>query len=357
MGVERTVSVLNGLEDNYLADMWKPIIEKIEQLSKKKYSENKKEMRIIADHIKAAVFILGDKVVPGNTEQGYVLRRLIRRAIRILKKIEVKEKNSVSKIGEEVISIYSDYEELKLNKKKILEELDKEQEKFEKTLDKGIKELEKIILKEKNIDGKNAFLLYQSYGFPIEIIKELAEEKGVKVKEKDFLEELNLHQELSRTASAGKFKAGLADDSIATTKLHTTTHLLLKSLKIVLKDEKIEQRGSNITPERLRFDFAFARKLKEEEIKAIEDLVNAQIQSSCEVIREEMSPEKAKQKGACGIFDKKYGEIVSVYSVGNFSKEICSGPHVKNTCELGKFKIQKEEASSSGVRRIKAILE
>ncbi len=357
MGVERTVAVLNGLEDNYLADMWKPIIEKIESLSSEKYSKKTKEMRIIADHIKAAVFIIGDGVVPGNSEQGYVLRRLIRRAIRILKKIGVEEQNSVSNIAEEVIKIYSDYSELKKNKEKIIEELNKEQEKFEKTLSKGLAELEKIAKKETIIDGKNAFLLYQSYGFPIEIIEEIAKEKNLILNKDEFLNELKSHQELSRTASAGRFKAGLADDSVSTTRLHTATHLLLQSLKIILKNPNIEQRGSNITPDRLRFDFTFERKLTEEEIKKIEDLVNAQIQSSCEVVKEEMSPEKAKTNGACGIFDKKYGEIVSVYSIGKFSKEICCGPHVKNTCELGHFKIQKEESSSSGVRRIKAVLE
>ena len=355
MGVERTIAVLNGLEDNYLGDMWKPIIKEIEKISEKKYIGNEKEMRIIADHLKASVFIIADGVIPGNGEQGYVLRRLIRRAIKYGKNLGMK--NFTKKIAEPIFEIYDDYNELTKNKEKILNELSKEEEKFEKTLDKGLREFSKIVEKEKNIDGKNAFLLYQSYGFPIEMIKEIALEKKVKVNEEEFNLELNKHQELSRTASAGKFKAGLADDSASTTKLHTATHLLLQALKIVLKDENIEQRGSNITPERLRFDFTFARKLTPEEIKEIEDLVNAQIQNSCEVIREEMHPEKAKEKGACGIFDKKYGEVVSVYSIGKFSKEICSGPHVKNTCELGKFKIQKEEASSSGIRRIKGILE
>ncbi len=355
MGVERTIAILNGLEDNYMGDMWKPIIEEIEKISEKKYSGNEKEMRIIADHIKASVFIIADGIVPGNGEQGYVLRRLIRRAIKYGKNLNMK--NFTVKVAEPIFKIYDDYSELSKNKNKILNELSKEEEKFEKTLDKGLKEFGRIVEKEKNIDGKNAFLLYQSYGFPIEIIKEIALEKKVKVNEEEFNLELNKHQELSRTASAGKFKAGLADDSTSTTRLHTATHLLLQSLKIILKDENIEQRGSNITPERLRFDFTYNRKLTSEEIKEIEDLVNAQIQNSCEVILEEMHPEKAKEKGACGIFDKKYGEIVSVYSIGKFSKEICSGPHVKNTCELGKFKIQKEEASSSGVRRIKGILE
>ena len=357
MGVERTLAALNGFEDNYLGDMWKPLIEQIEKSSKKNYEENKKEMRIIADQLKAAVFIISDGVVPGNSEHGYVLRRLIRRAARIARKINLADKNFIKNFVEEVSKIYPDYPEIGKNKEKTINEINSEIEKFEKTLDKGLKEFEKMAQDGKRICGKDCFLLYQSYGFPIEITKEIATEKGIEIDEKSFKEELNKHQELSRTASSGKFKAGLADNSEATTKLHTATHLLLKALKIILKDESIEQRGSNITPERLRFDFTCDRKLTEEEIKKVEDLVNAQIQNSCEVIREEMTPEKAKAQGACGIFDKKYGEVVSIYTIKNFSKEICSGPHVKNTCELGHFKILKEESSSSGVRRIKAILE
>ena len=232
----------------------------------------------------------------------------------------------------------------------------KEEDKFQKTLDKGLREFEKMSV-DKKIDGKESFLLYQSYGFPIEMIRELANEKNIKVDEKGFEKELKKHQELSRTATAGKFKSGLADDSEATTKLHTAAHLLIQALKIVLKDESIEQRGSNINLERLRLDFSFDRKLTEKEVQDVEDLVNAQIEGSCEVVRQEMSPEQAKKQGACGIFDKKYGEIVSVYTIGNFSKEICTGPHVEETCQLGHFKIKKEQSSSSGVRRIKAILE
>jgi len=363
MGVERTIAVLNKLEDNYLSDCWKPIIQEIEKLSGKKYGKEEldtRTMRIIADHIKASVFMIADGVYPSNTERGYVLRRLIRRAIRYGKLIGITE--FTIKVASPIFEIYSDYTEIKKNKEKILDELQKEEEKFNLTLEKGIKEFDKIIQDKKELDCKTAFLLYQSYGFPIEMVEELAKEKGIKVDKKGFEKECQLHQELSRTASAGQFKSGLADNSEATTKLHTAAHLLLQSLKIVLKDENIIQRGSNITPERIRFDFSFPRKLTDEEIKKVEDLVNSQIQSSCEVIREEMSPEKAKQQGACGIFDKKYGEVVSVYTVKSkdgkhFSKEICTGPHVNNTCELGKFKIQKEESSSAGVRRIKAVLE
>lgn len=355
MGVERTVAILNGLEDNYESEVWKPIIQQIETLSKKTYQGNEKPMRIIADHIKAAVFIIADGISPSNSEQGYVLRRLIRRAIRYGKKLKIK--NFTDKIAQPIFEIYNDYEHLQTNKQTILNQLKKEEEKFNLTLEKGLKIFEKMTLNKKELNCKNAFLLYQSYGFPIEMTIELANEYEIKVDEKGFQKECELHQELSRTASAGKFKSGLADNSEATTRLHTATHLLFKALKIVLKNDSIIQRGSNITPERLRFDFSFNRKLTSEEIKEVEDLVNAQIQNSCEVLREEMHPDQAKKQEACGIFDKKYADIVSVYTIGKFSKEICTGPHVKNTCELGKFKIKKEESSSSGVRRIKAVLE
>ncbi len=358
MGVERTIAILNNLEDDYLTECFKPIIKKIEQLSGKKYGKNNKEtkiMRIIADHIKTSVFILAEGIIPSNTEQGYVLRRLIRRSIMYGKKLGIaKEKDITTPLTKEIIKIYDDYPDLKNKKQFIIDELNKEEDKFEKTLEKGIDKFEKIINKKKKIDCKDAFLLYQSYGFPIEITKEMAKERKIKIDEKGFEKECKIHQELSRTATAGKFKSGLADQSEKTTRLHTATHLLLKALQIVLKDPNIIQKGSNITPERLRLDFNFSRKLTKEELKKIEDLVNAQIQNSCEVIRTEMPLEEARKKGACGIFDKKYGARVSVYSIGDFSKEICAGPHVKNTCEIGYFKIIKEESSSAGVRRIKA---
>ncbi len=312
-------------------------------------------MRIIADHIKASVFIIADRIIPSNSEQGYVLRRLIRRAVRYGRELGIK--NFISKVAEPIFEIYEDYGHLLQNKEQILKELEKEEEKFNKTLEKGMRIFEKISENKDKIKGKDVFLLYQSYGFPIEITKELAKEKGIIIDEEGFQQELQKHQKLSQTASAGKFKSGLADNKEATTKLHTATHLLLQALKIVLKDENIIQKGSNITAERLRLDFNFDRKLTEEEIKEVEDLVNAQIQASCEVTREEMSLEEAKKKGATGIFENKYGDVVSVYSIGDFSKEICAGPHVKNTCELGTFKIKKQESSSAGVRRIKAVLE
>ncbi|MBU2576732.1 MAG: alanine--tRNA ligase [Nanoarchaeota archaeon] len=357
-GVERTITILNGLEDNYLADMWKPIIKKIEKISKKPYKGNEREMRIIADHIKAATFIIADGAVPGNAEQGYVLRRLIRRAIRNLRKLDVPilEMDATVEIAKEVIKIYDDYEILQNNKKKILDELKKEENQFQKTLDKGLREFEKMS-GDKKIDGKESFLLYQSYGFPVEMIKELAGEKGIKVDEKGFEKELASHQELSRTASAGKFKSGLADNSEQTQKLHTACHMLNEALRVVLKDKNIFQKGSNITSERLRFDFNFDRKLTDEEKKAIEDLINKKIKQNIPVELEELTLEDAKKAGAQGVFNSKYGEKVKVYSIGDFSKEICAGPHVENTSEMGIFKIKKEESSSAGVRRIKAVLE
>jgi alanyl-tRNA synthetase len=356
MGVERTIAILNNLKDNYLTDCFKPIIEKIEKISKKKYKDHQKEMRIIADHIKASCFIIADGITPSNTEQGYVLRRLIRRAIRY-GKILMMQNNFTKEIAEIVFDIYSDYKHLDDSKNKILDELEKEENKFKQTLASGLKYFNKISKDKKEISGKNTFLLFQSYGFPIEMTLELAKEKKIKINEKEFQKEFAKHQELSRTASAGKFKSGLADNSGSTTKLHTATHLLLAALKKILKDDSIIQKGSNINPERARFDFSFPRKLTSEEIKSIEDEVNGQIQKSCKVVKKEMTLDEAKKSGATGIFDNKYGDKVTVYTIGNYSKEICTGPHVENTKEIGKFKIKKEESSSSGVRRIKAILE
>ncbi|MFA5857398.1 MAG: alanine--tRNA ligase, partial [Candidatus Pacearchaeota archaeon] len=359
MGVERTITVLSGLEDNYLSSSFLKIIKKIENISGKNYKSNEKEFRIIADHTKASVFLLADGVIPSNMEQGYVLRRLIRRTIRYGKKLNLK--NFITNIAEPIFEIYKDYEILKNNKNKILLELAKEEKRFLETLEQGIKEFDKIIKNNsKIISGKDAFLLYQSYGFPIEMTVELAKEKNIKVNEKDFDLELLNHQELSRTSSAGKFKSGLQDNSELTTRLHTATHLLHSSLRKVLGIE-VQQKGSNITSERLRFDFSFSRKINSEEIKKVENMINEAISKKLQVSKEEMSPDKAKESGALGFFEHKYGDIVSVYTVGDksnpFSKEICTGPHVNNLSELGHFKIQKEEASAAGIRRIKAVLE
>src|SRR3989344_2433208 len=352
-GVERTVAVLNGLEDNYLTEVWKPIINEIEKLSKKDYTKHKEKMRIIADHIKASVFIIADGIQPSNTGQGYVLRRLIRRCVRLGKFLALK--NFAYKVAEPVFEIYNDYKELKKNKNKILETLKLEEEKFNETIEKGIKIFEKLTKNKKELSGKEAFLLYQSYGFPIELIEEEVKNRKIKIDKKDFFEELKKHQELSRTATKGKFVAGLSDNSKQSTKYHTATHMLHKALKLILGSE-VQQMGSNITPERLRFDFNFPRKLTDEEIKKIGDLVNREIKKNHKVTYKEMPYKEAIKTGALSYFREKYPEIVKVYSVGDFSKEICTGPHVKNTSELGKFKITKEESSSAGVRRIKAVL-
>ncbi len=358
MGVERTVAVLNGLEDNYLADMWQPIIKQIEKLSGKSYKGNERTMRIIADHIKAAVFIIADGITPSNTEQGYVLRRLIRKAIRHGRKLKIK--NFTPKVTEPVFKIYNDYKNLQRNKKQILQELKKEEERFNLTLEKGLRKIKKMSWgrsMHKKISGKEAFLLYQSYGFPIEMIKEVAIETGTEVDEKGFQKELQKHQKLSRTATQGRFKSGLADKGQETTKLHTVTHLLAQALRQVLHKPDLHQRGSNITAERTRFDFNFDRKLTPEELKKVEEIVNQKIKQAIPIQRQEMTPEQATKSGAQGVFGHKYGAKVSVYTIGNFSKEICAGPHVQNTKELEKFKIIKEKSSSAGVRRIKAVLE
>ncbi len=356
-GVERIVSALNKQKDVYLTELFFPIIKKIEEICGKNYEEDKevkKAMRIISDHIKASVFIIADGITPGNSEQSYVLRRLIRRAIRYGKELGVK--NFIHDIAIPVFDIYNDYSNLEDKKQQILNELKKEEKKFQETLEKGINKFKKFAVNKK-ISGKEAFLLYQSYGFPVEMIEEECRKNRIKFNKKDFEKEQEKHKKISRTATKGKFKSGLADTSEKTTRLHTAAHLLLSALRIVLKDNNIIQRGSNINPERLRLDYSFNRALTLEEIKKIEGLVNEEIKKSQDVIREEMSPQEAKKIGASGIFDSKYGERVSVYTIGNFSKEICAGPHVKNTKEIGHFRIIKEESSSSGVRRIKATVD
>ena len=357
-GVERIVAILQGLDDNYLTELFLPVIKEIETITKQEYSKNKRVMRIIADHLRASVFILGDEraVTPSNVDQGYILRRFIRRIIRHLRTLGLPiEKVTTLDLAKTVITMYqNDYPSLKEKKKFILDELRKEEDKFKRTLEKGLNQFKKMSL-DKMIDGKEAFLLFQSYGFPIEMTQELAAEKKIKVDIKAFQKEYHQHQELSRIGAEKKFKGGLSDASEQTTKLHTATHLLNEALRKVLKED-IKQRGSNITAERLRFDFNFDRKLTKEELKAVEDKVNQIIQEEIEVVRKEMSREEAL-KIAHGEFGAKYPEKVSVYSIGKYSKEICMGPHVQNTKELGHFKIKKEQSSSAGIRRIKAVLE
>lgn len=351
MGLERTLAVLNGLTDDYQTELFYPIIKKIEEVTDEKYEKNKRKFRIIADHIKASVFLLSDGVEPSNKDRGYVLRRLIRRVVVFINIDDIKfDSKKFRSIAEAVFDIYKDtYQEFKERSKceDILNKFSKEVRKFRATIEKGFKEFEK---------GTDAFVLFSTYGFPIEMTQELAKEKGQKIDIKKFNQQMKKHQELSRTAAAGKFKSGLADSSEETKKLHTAAHLLLAALRKVL-GEQVTQKGSNITAERLRFDFSHDQKLTEEEKKKVEELVNQIIKEDLPVECEEMDLEKAKQSGAMGAFESKYGQQVKVYSIGDFSKEICAGPHVERTGQLGHFKIIKEQSSSAGVRRIKAVLQ
>ena len=424
MGLERTIGVLLGAKTVYETDLFSDIIKKIEELSGKKYAaddEYTRSFRIIADHMRTATIIIGDDrgVTPSNVDQGYVLRRLIRRSVRHGMKLEMPE-GMTAEIAKVVVNQYKDvYPELKRNEEHIVSQLILEEERFQKTLKQGMKEFDKLIfnigrmtnavkpvidaikegadfapaadaaakqlpprpeyqalialLKDKTdkdallkeaetfianlnvIDGRSAFKLYDTYGFPIEITTELAAEKGLTVDEKGFQERFKQHQETSHAGAEQRFKGGLADNTEETAKLHTATHLLHAALRKVLGDE-VAQKGSNITAERLRFDFSFSRKMTPEEIKEVERLVNESIKGAAEVVCEEMTVPEAKAKGAIGLFESKYGERVKVYTMGEYSMEICGGPHAKNTGDLVSFKIKKEEASSAGVRRIKAVI-
>ena len=359
MGVERITTVLEGVDDNYKSSIWSDVIDLISSIARLPYEGNEKSMRIIADHIRTAVFISSDPagIKPSNTDQGYILRRLIRRAIRHAKKLGIDiSSNWEEQIARLIIEKYqSYYSELSQNKQVVLDVLKNEKEKFNRTLEKGLREFAKV--SNKDIDGATAFHLYDTYGFPIELTEELAKDAGISVDTKGFNEKFKAHQELSRTASAGKFKGGLAGNSEIETRYHTATHLLNAALKHVVGPD-VHQKGSNITDERMRFDFSCDHKLSDEEKQKAEDLVNRWIQEGLDVRVEEMSKEDAINSGAECMFIEKYPDIVTVYTIGdNVSKELCGGPHVKNTSELGHFKITKEEASSAGVRRIKAILE
>lgn len=360
MGVERVTAVLEGVNDNYLSSIWKDVINKIVEITNLPYEGNETSMRIIADHLRTAVFISADPtgIKPSNTDQGYILRRLIRRAIRHAKKLNIDiNSNWEIEIAKIIIDKYKKYYvELDNNANVVLDVLTNEKTKFNRTLEKGLKEFEKRTINNQDIDAQTAFHLYDTYGFPIELTSELANERGLKVDIDGFNAKFKEHQELSRTASAGKFKGGLAGNSEIETKYHTATHLLNAALKVVI-DKNIHQRGSNITSERLRFDFNCDHKLTDDEKQKVEDLVNEWIKEGLDVTVAEMSKEEAINSGAECMFIEKYPDIVTVYSIGEVSKELCGGPHVKNTSVLGHFKIKKEEASSAGVRRIKAILE
>ena len=362
MGLERTVCVINGLGSVYETDVFEGAIRCIESLSGKKYGaddETTRAIRIVADHVRTATFMLGDQigVTPSNVDQGYVLRRLIRRAIRFMRSLGI-GKGEMVKLAAHYVDFYAEvYPELAENRQKIMDELTKEEEKFSRALEQGTKEFERAAAKAQNgvIDGQTAFRLYDTFGFPIEMTVEFAKEKGLAVDTEGFREKFAEHQKKSQLGSEQRFKGGLADHSEKTTKLHTATHLLQAALRKVLGDE-VAQKGSNITEERLRFDFSFSRPMTKEEIAETQKLVNEAIQRKMPITCEEMTVEEAKAQGAIGLFGDKYGEVVKVYTMGDFSKEICGGPHASNTGDLGEFVITKEQSSSSGVRRIKAEL-
>ncbi|MCD7728952.1 MAG: alanine--tRNA ligase [Clostridia bacterium] len=363
MGLERTLCILNGKASVYETDIFEKAIAKIEELTGKTYGESEdvtKAFRVILDHTRTATFMLGDThgIVPSNTDQGYILRRVIRRAVRYGRNINL-PKGALNEVSKTIIEKYASvYPELTANAAKIEEELNKEEEKFSKTLQQGIKEFEKVAAALPvggEIDGVSAFRLYDTYGFPVEITSEMAKEKGLTVDIKGYGAAFAAHQEKSRAGSEQKFACGLADHKEETTRLHTATHLLHAALKKVCSEE-INQKGSNITEERLRFDFNFARKLTPEEVKAVEDMVNGVIKEDIPVVMQEMSLEDAKAQGFTGLFESKYGEKVKTYAIGDFSKEICGGPHAQRTGELGTFKIVKQENVSAGVKRIKATL-
>jgi alanyl-tRNA synthetase len=362
MGLERTVATLQGAASVYDTDAFTGILAEITGLSGKHYGDSPevtKAFRIIADHMRTATFMLGDQrgVTPSNVDQGYILRRIIRRALRYAMQLEMPEM-SLSKVACAVISTYgSVYPELCENREKIISELDKEEMRFQKTLRQGTKEFERVKRNaaDGRIDGITAFHLFDTFGFPIEFTEELARENGLTVDVEGYRTAFAEHQAKSKAGAEQKFKGGLADHSEITTKLHSATHLLQAGLRKVLNDENVCQKGSNITPERLRFDFSFPRKVTPEELREVEKFVNDAIAADVPITCEEMPYEEAKARGAIGLFT--YGDIVKVYTMGEYSCEMCGGPHASRTGELGTFKIKKEEASSSGVRRIKAVLE
>ena len=363
MGLERTLCILNDKASVYETDIFENAIAEIERLTGCKYGESEevtKAFRVVLDHVRTATFMLGDTkgIVPSNTDQGYILRRIIRRAVRFGRNIGLPQ-GALNNVSKTIIAKYADvYPELAVNSARVYEELEKEENKFSKTLQQGLREFEKAtacIAAGGVIDGVTAFHLYDTYGFPVEITCEMAREKGLNVDVGGYEAAYAEHQEKSRAGSEAKFACGLADHKEETTRLHTATHLLHAALKKVCSPD-IQQKGSNITEERLRFDFNFSRKLTPEEVAEVENLVNAQIKADVPVVMREMSLEQAREEGFTGLFESKYGETVKTYSIGGFSKEICGGPHASRTGELGTFKIAKQENVSAGVKRIKAVL-
>ncbi|OIP81696.1 alanine--tRNA ligase [Candidatus Peregrinibacteria bacterium CG10_big_fil_rev_8_21_14_0_10_44_7] len=356
LGLERVIALMQGVPTHYDTELFLPVLEFLRE--KATAQDITEAERIIADHIRAAVFIIGDPkgVMPSNTDQGYVLRRLIRRSIRQMRKIGIDD--SVCDVAKIFIDIYPELSDFADH---ILTALEKEEAQFCRTLHQGEKEFEKILPNllrgdAKILSGRLAFKLYDTYGFPLEMTKDLAKENGLIVDEEGFHQAFEKHQEMSRAGAEAKFKGGLQDDSAATTALHTATHLLLAALRQVLGDH-VYQKGSNITAERLRFDFSHPEAMTDEQKSEVEKLVNEWIEADLEVGCEEMTPDEAHERGAVGVFGERYGNIIKVYTVKGASKEICGGPHVEKTGGMGKFRIKKEQSSSSGVRRIKAVLE
>lgn len=362
MGLERTICVLNGKKSVYETDLFADILKKISELSGKEYGsddETTRAFRIIADHMRTSTFIMGDDrgVSPSNVDQGYVLRRLIRRAVRYGMGIGMPE-GFTGEVAKVIIEQYKDvYPELKRNEAFVLEQLSLEESRFARTLKQGNREFDKLVEKVQDgqIDGVSAFHLYDTYGFPVEMTQELARERGLTVDMDGFHECFRKHQATSQAGAEQRFKGGLADHSEQSARLHTATHLMHAALRKVLGPE-VAQKGSNITAERLRFDFSFGRKMTKEELAEVERLVNEAIESHTPITCEEMTVAEAKEQGAIGLFESKYGEQVKVYTMGPYSKEICGGPHAQNTGDLVSFKIKKEESSSAGVRRIKAVI-
>jgi len=360
IGFERVIALLQRKPSAYETDLFWPIIQELERTSSKKYNKEKRNFRILADHIRGAVFLISEGIFPSNVERGYVLRRILRRLIRFGKLLELPKNFSIP-LAQKVVEIYKDiYPEVESKETDILTVIQNEEEKFEKTLEKGLKEFKLQIAnyklkKLKEIPGKVAFDLYQSYGFPLDLTKEMAKEEDFEVDEKGFEAEFKKHQEISRAGAEKKFGGIGREVSHQATRLHTATHLLHQALREVL-GKHVKQMGSDINQKRLRFDFSHFQKLSEEEIKKVENLVNQKIKEDLEIKKGEIPLKEAIKSGALAFFKEKYPEIVTVYSIGNFSKEICAGPHVKRTSELGQFKIIKEESLGGGIRRIRAIL-
>ena len=358
LGLERMAMLLQKVETPFDTELFKPVMDKLKELEK---VDDIKSRRIVAEHLRSSIMIICDGGRPSNIDRGYVLRRLIRRMTRHLSKLQIDLAQLGNLIDLTIDNLNEMYPELKEKKEIIKTVIIEEKDKFIKTLGHGEKEFEKVIakLKQENkkiIDGQTIFKLYETYGFPPEITADLAREQGFEIDTTEFDTLFKQHQEKSRLGSEQKFKGGLAEQNEITTAYHTATHLLHKALRIVLGDH-VKQSGSNITTERLRFDFSHPEKMTPEQLKQVEEIVNEQIKRDLPVISEEMSLEDAKKSGAIGLFENKYGDVVKVYTIGDFSKEICGGPHVKHTGELGHFKIKKEESSSAGIRRIKAVIE